>query len=293
MIFEGTKVCVVSSSESRNGNKIRRGSLGYLSSVGLQTHIGRQEPLVIVPAQIIFTRFGFQNKDRSESKLVYLVFPLRWDDNAKNKLKLLDKFTSMAKGTKPNLNNMLYTLAGHRILTHNVGHNVKSNKIPAVVVKAVDSNIMSSENEFKSWLKSVLSGSLITTLISSNKKSKVYKTYEILEKSNDYFKTHLLTKKLKTFVDNAYNYDLERKSNLVSSLQCVLNLYKNSMVNPSTKLISCFGPREAVTRRIYPLFWQMSQINNYFNEVTYKHYLPMSHRTSLLKWSEFAKSINI
>jgi hypothetical protein len=77
MIFQGNKVEVIASYTNGKGAKIRVGSNGYITNISpnISYLANRDNQIIIVPAVIVFSRYGFEKKHRSESKEVSLVYP--------------------------------------------------------------------------------------------------------------------------------------------------------------------------------------------------------------------------
>lgn len=295
MVFEGTKIGVISSSENGKGNKIRRGSLGYLSEVGTQIYAGKNSiTTVIAPAKIIFTRFGFQKRERSESKLVHLVFPLEWDKNTKNPLNHLDKITKRAKDINPDVRRNLNALSSHTNITGSLGHNTNSTKLPSIVIKELCSDITSSEYEFKSWLKSILSGQIIVNLIRTRKKSKINKTYDVLKEFHPDFRLIMNSDKLNNIIDDICCLDKERQKVLINSLKSILNLYKSSIINPLANTTSCFVSVTKIINQSYPLYWQISQSNEHMKSAPFRYgSININHRRNIDMWLKFIEKISI
>lgn len=143
MIFQGNKVEVVASYTSGKGAKIRVGSTGYITNTNPNImHIqNRDNQFIIVPAIIVFSRYGFEKKHRSEAKEVNLIYP-GFNVNGYN-----------INDMKRFLNSIIsFTLSSY-------GGKI-NNKIIAIRKSHEPTSMLSRKADRVSWLKSVITNEL-------------------------------------------------------------------------------------------------------------------------------------
>jgi hypothetical protein len=95
-MFEiGTEVAIVES-EPEGNKALRRGSLGFVSSVSNDRAL-KQDMVVVSSMSIDFFRFGFEERHRSEFKTVISIMPMLVPGNVKGQL---DSFINNLKAGK-------------------------------------------------------------------------------------------------------------------------------------------------------------------------------------------------
>lgn len=173
MIPIGTKVIVLASSTSAPGTKIRRGSLGYISSIGATLHF-HQLNVFVTTAKIVFTRFGYEKKRRDESKFVGLIFPHRMLNPKKsvNIQKYINKLVHKSLDASAQIREMFKS------------EGVKTKNITNIIVHKtlIECNVSSNYNEFKSWTSSILCSGHFHKLFLAGKKGSLNKMRDNLLK---------------------------------------------------------------------------------------------------------------
>jgi len=168
MIFTGQKITTLVSSNNIPGANVRKGSLGYVSVLGNPKFYYKIESL-LVPAKIVFTRFGFEKKRRSETKIVFLLFPITKDAAIKN--------------IRRHLNNRVKkAMSMHSILKRNLlSEGVKLNKFDILIVTKtnLESNI-NTENEFEAWISSIIQSGIFHKLLTLGNKDEIKKAKQEL-----------------------------------------------------------------------------------------------------------------
>ena len=203
MLFTGQKIIVLVSSNSKTGAKIRRGSLGYISSFGT-SRVNYKSNFILIPAKIIFTRFGYEKKHRIESKIVYLLYPIESSINIKYIRKYLITKIKVAKSMTPLLKQDL------------LNEGVKLNKLDIIVVNKTNEkvNILTDKNEFSAWFSSVIQSGIF------------HKLYKI-EGNNEFKKVKL---DLLTNINNEI-FDLKKCLQYNGeTIKQAKNIYKNKEV---------------------------------------------------------------
>lgn len=150
MIETGTKVIVLSSSCKKKTSP-RRGSVGFVSKVrryGPEISYIDGEDAFINLTKVIFTRYGFEHKERCESKFFLNVFPSYLSERKINEA-LLERHTKIMELNKaPTINRKLSEAYGKASVTATVG---------VLVPITTNNNVMElSDNEFTAWLTSFL-----------------------------------------------------------------------------------------------------------------------------------------
>lgn len=149
----GSKIQVVSSSTNKSGAKIRKGSLGYIAAIGRLQYIAENLPLV-APARVIFTRYGFERKERCEDKFVGLAIPLADFDFIKNTKAYLDKSVKQMQDA----NELLKTVF--------MKEGVKQKRFITVAASIDNStqDMTQSSNELISWVLSVINSNALSEI---------------------------------------------------------------------------------------------------------------------------------
>jgi len=178
MIFTGQKIIVLISSNTKTGAKIRKGSLGYVSSFGT-AKFNFKLNAVLIPAKIVFTRFGYEKKRRIESKIVYLLYPIGPCKSIKHVRKYLTSKVKIAQSMTSQLKQDLDK------------EGVKLNKLNILVVNKtnIETDILSSKNEFGAWFSSILQSGIFHKLyrINDNNEFKKAKSNLLANTHNELF----------------------------------------------------------------------------------------------------------
>ena len=75
IIQAGTKVKVVLSSEIDKGAKLRKGSLGFVTTIGSEPVYTPNGEMLVVPVKLTVTRFGNEKKSRCEEQYAAVIYP--------------------------------------------------------------------------------------------------------------------------------------------------------------------------------------------------------------------------
>lgn len=152
MFLPGTKIEVIASSATGKGAKLRRGSLGYISSQGSVRAI-HNLGLFVMPARLVITRFGNENKRRIEHKWVQFILPQ----------------TSVTKHPMRSLNTSIKKSQDANLITKSFfedeGVQIKKAVSLVALPTTNESDYSEDINELKAWASSLLfSGFLHETL---------------------------------------------------------------------------------------------------------------------------------
>lgn len=226
MIPVGNKISVIASSTKSKGARIRKGSQGYISTIGEISSPGLNSfngggAMYIVPAKIVFTRFGHERKLRNEVKFVALVFPSIDPEPIKRKKIYLNKLVKRALDYSEDI----------RQIWQNEG--IRINKVTAVAVSGLgcSENLTSNPTEFAAWLRSIaISGSLHKILL-CNTTSPYRKTINSLTGGDKKLLVDLhacVSKKarVESFTNSLFKGDRKELTGFILRMQEVLKLEK-------------------------------------------------------------------
>lgn len=234
MISVGNRVIVLTSSTSKKGANIRRGSIGYINSISA-TYCKLSKGFISTPAVVTFVRFGYEKKRRIESKAVMLIHPYVSTHKIKNVAKAL-KSIILISNSLSKTNNIMFENQQFGI------KNVK--KIPSVVVRNTMSNINLEKNdlEFKAWLYSIMTSNLMNkfnvvnaddplTKLKNETFTKIPGLLECLNKCRKYKMEAI------KFADEMMS-DKEHRRELILSLKRILCLENMMETDRHIKIIS-------------------------------------------------------
>jgi len=139
MITTGKRITVVNSSTSRKGAHIRRGSTGFIiNTSNAYLCIIKNKTALIMPTFVTFNKFGFEKKQRCESKWVGIVLPL---------------FDITGSTAMEEINSLLINTTKYNDHKKIMG-NIKLSTF--ITIKMAPLNVLKDENEFSSWMVSVM-----------------------------------------------------------------------------------------------------------------------------------------
>lgn len=290
MIPVGNKVEVIASATKDKGARVRSGSLGYISTTSKVHCLGNNKTMYgamyVVPAKIVFTRFGHERKDRNEMKFVALVYPTTETKMVKNKKAYLTKLVKQA----------LDYSAEIRQIFKNEGINV--NRVEPIVVHNVNttSNIIASKNEFLAWLRSVaLSGALHNLLFSPPMSAKTKTLNKLIDDSHanlSWLRATVSSRQSAMgYVDYLFGKDRSYLKAFVARVQEALQLEKLETIDNLRRSANSPFRGGGV---VFGVCWQLSQLGL---EKRINDYIPGSHMnrrvTKLAKdWSAVYTGIN-
>lgn len=257
MIPVGTKVEVIASATKGKGAKIRKGSLGYVTSCGQLHDLPRSSlPVYVMPARVVFTRFGYASKERSEIKFVAAIYPSRSPKTLKNPESHLNKKLRQCLDGSDWIRNIFQS------------EGLKAKKITPVVLDTLNTttNITSSKNEFRSWLRSILLSGILHKIVYSPSTHEFQKTLEDLTKGDQKLKSWLMAsmaskQHAEEFCDYLFTVDgcSSKGKTFIDRLQTVLQLNKRKTI---AKTLENFKnkPMFYNTKLVYQGYWQLSSI---------------------------------
>ena len=159
MISVGNKIEIIVSSTRSKGTKIRKGSIGYISTVGKIYCIGTRKSthgdMFIVPAKVVITRFGNEAKERNEVKFVSLVYPTVDPKQIKNKRTYLTKLTKQALDYTKEIQDIFKS------------EGISAKNVPAVVVHTLNGteNIIKKKTEYQAWFRSIAISGILHNIL--------------------------------------------------------------------------------------------------------------------------------
>jgi len=239
----GTKITIVASSAVKSGAKIRKGSIGYIASVGKSYKLTDSFPSVI-PARVIFTRYGNELKQRCEPKFIGIIIPTVSPDIIKNKQTYLDSLTKQAQDLSPNLNKIF------------LEEGVKQKKITTVVAVASNKSVdlMRDQNELTAWMTSILYSNMLHRVIYSNEKSPDGNLLKILQTDVPFAKS-LIEKYMtdRSFFRKHVATFAEQEP--IQCRQLISNIHTIRQLYMLKELSAIFGEHAKPITPLTPLVW--------------------------------------
>jgi hypothetical protein len=205
MIFQGEKVEVIASYTNGKGAKIRVGSKGYITKTHPNvTHLtnNRGNRIILIPAEIVFSRYGFEKRSRSERKLVDLIYPgYRGIGN--------NNITNMKKFLDSSINFAMSASSGDK------------KKVVAIRKSQEPINLLYSRSERVSWLKSVTTKDLSKYTYPMELRDKLKFTSEV-ERVD---KNALVI--IEDLVNSVINWDHKREMLLINCVADDMDMFKS------------------------------------------------------------------
>jgi len=257
MISIGNKIEVIASSTKGKGAKIRKGSLGYVSTTSTPSYIGGgggmfTGNLLVTPAKVIFTRFGHERKPRSEVKFVALIHPVINPKTIKNKKTYLERIVKQA---------LDYTQEIKEIFKR---EGIKINKVNAIAVHTVNTteNVTISNNECSSWVRSIALSGILHNLLFIGPNDPSRRTLDRLVANNtqnlDWLHTCVSSKTgVKQYVDHLFEGDKKELKPFVFRMQELLQL--NRLQELQT--FKVFKPTLANGGVVYGMCWRLCSMS--------------------------------
>lgn len=201
MFNVGEKIKIIYSNDKRKGAKVRKGSIGYISTLSHPISITDKHNYIMVQASIIFNQFGINDKKRIERQEVILINPLRVQKytTIKTQKKFLMNLIKLTRDSKSDI--QLKLLRSGIFIRKNY---------PCVIALSSFNNltISNDKSEFICWMYSILQSNLIKRFkdLHFNKNSPENKTY-----------TNLLNNipVIKSLIENQLIGDIKKVNNLL------------------------------------------------------------------------------
>jgi len=250
MIPKGHKITVLASSKTKPGSTVRRGSTGFVAGIGTPHDFSRHG-MYIIPAKIVFNRFGFENKSRNEAKFVTIVQPCSPPSKIVHLQRTLNNLTKKSIDMSD------------KIITHFKKEGVKQKPTASIVLMRTDNQIDLTKNlnSLKAWTSSILQSGELHPMIMADKQSNLNKARE--EMTNGYpafaqrLKDCVLYKKQSDeFIDSIADNEV-LKLLLISKLKEFVTLLARKEVNIMTKELS---NRWLNRQKLYTNLWYF--VNN-------------------------------
>jgi len=179
MFMIGQHIQVVASSQLKSGTNIRIGSTGFITNI-FESIIVEKLNIALVLCEVIFNRYGFEKKNRSESKYVIVILPYR--EPYVNSIKL-----------KSNFNKLISTLIDMQaIIIRNfdlLSYNIK--KPIYIIATPINTNIYKNKYIHRAWFLSIY-------------KNKNFISQYLKMRANEYDNTNVLFENFKN-VSESHN----------------------------------------------------------------------------------------
>jgi len=281
MIPRGHKVVVLSSSTTKSGAKIRKGSVGFIAGIG-KTHDFYRQQMYITPAKIVFTRYGYENKQRNETKFVTLIHPTA-DPS---------KITHVQRTLNALAVNNINMLDRIKKLFTDEGVTIKS-AVSVVVTKSYKNNcLLNNLNNLKAWTSSVLQGGALHPIVMADQFSNLNVARGLLTDGYPEFETNLKQcvlhrKQSNRFIDSIAN-NQELQALLVERLKGFLILKERKDMIDYTKE---FDDHFMSKGRIFHLLWYFISNNIKLPITAKKVYRIKTRKTDAELWMKLFESI--
>jgi len=281
MIPRGHKIIVLASSTAKSGAKIRKGSIGFVAGIG-KTHDFSRQQMYITPAKIVFTRYGYENTERNETKFVSLIHPTQPSSQLKHVQKFLNKLTVSSI-------NMV-----DRIKQHFIKEGVKSKPTASIVIDKVreNNNLMCSLNDLKAWTSSILQSGILHPVIMASPHSRLNVAKAALIKDYPEFEARLKycilhRKQSNEFIDSIAD-NQELKLLLIKKLRGFLTLQARKDISDYSK---DFGNRWMSGQQSFHMLWYFLSNNIELPHEASRLYGIKGHKTNIEKWIRVFASI--
>lgn len=251
MISTGNKVEVLISSTKKKGSNIRKGSTGYVATVG-ETHIvSNRIPIIVTPSKIVFIRYGYEGIKRCEAKVVLLVHPSNDSVIIKNKKAHLRRMVKQTLDVDPDTKKRIFTDTG-------------VNNATAVIVRnsSISNNITNDKEEFLAWFRSISLSGELHKLLFCMPTDPANKTKQLLKETSLITLNECISKFafMKKYVDNLFSEGVCSKKGiaLATSLQEILQLKSMQTLHDKTNMVK---GNPFSNNNILVLFWMLA-LNN-------------------------------
>jgi len=281
MIPRGHKVVVLSSSTTKSGTKIRKGSVGFVAGIG-KTHDFSRQQMYITPAKIVFTRYGHENAQRNETKFVTLIHPAVDSSKVTHVQRTLNTLTA----------NSLDMLDKIKKLFITEGVTIKP-AASIVVTKSYKGNyLLNNLNNLKAWTSSVLQGGALHPIVLADQFSNLNIAKGILTKGCPEFETKLkycvlYRKQSNKFIDSIAN-NQELQILLIKRLKGFLILKERKDVLNYTKEFNNHWMNKDI---IFHLLWYFLSNNVKLPVAAKKVYGIKTHKANIELWMKLFESI--
>lgn len=231
MIPRGHKIIVLASSTTKSGSKIRKGSVGFIAGVG-KTHDFSRQQMYITPAKIVFTRYGYENTQRNETKFVTLVHPANKPSEIKHVQRFLNRLTVSSIDMTD------------RIKKHFTKEGVNGKPAVSIVVDRMckDNNLLDNLNDLKAWTSSILQSGVLHPIVMASKDSNLNVAKNLLINGYPEFEANLRQcvlhrKQSNEFIDSIAN-NQELKILLVKKLRGFLTLQERKDIQDYSESVN-------------------------------------------------------
>jgi len=281
MIPQGHKITVLASSKTKSGANIRRGSIGFVSGIG-KTYTFSKQGMFVTPAKIVFTRFGYEKKERNETKFVTLLHPITSPSYIKYHQKFLNTLTIRSVDMTD------------RLKKHFANEGVLTKPSATVVIKHINhgTNLLTNLNNLKAWSSSILQSGLLHPVVMSTKISNLNVAKNELIKDYPEFELKLkdcilFKKQSNTFIDTIANNDA-LKLLLIAKLQGFLTLKAREDILNYLNIETLHWAAEA---KIFRALWYLLD-NNITIPVNAKESIRVNSRLKIIsEWLQIFKAI--
>jgi hypothetical protein len=157
MIPVGHRVIVIASSNKKSGANIRRGSTGFIVGNNLFGSIDKLKCLYLI-TEVVFTRFGMEQKERCEKKPVIILFPCYPVGQITKYRKHLNRLTKNAVD---------YMDVFRSKFTEGLR---RRKNIDIIIVSSAPVDISENLNEMKGWFYSAVASNIFQRAVFSYKK---------------------------------------------------------------------------------------------------------------------------
>ncbi len=281
MIPRGHKIVVLSSSTAKSGAKIRKGSTGFIAGIG-KTHDFSRQQMYITPAKIVFTRYGYENTQRNETKFVTLIHPAADPSRIKYVQKFLNKLTT---------NSLDMT---DRLRKHFVKEGVTGKPTASIVIDRAckNNNLLSNLNDLKAWTSSILQGGTLHSVVMASQSSNLNVAKTALIDGYPEFEARLKQcvlhrKQSNNFIDSIAD-NQELKALLIKKLRGFLTLQARNDIQLYSK---DFGNRWIPEAQRFHLLWYFLSNNLTLPEGANSLFGLKTYKTNTEIWMQLFASI--
>ncbi len=285
MFFTAQKIVVLASSTSKTGAKVRKGSLGYVSSLGTPVRY-LSIPAILTPAKVVFTRFGNEKRERNETKIIFLLHPSSVIKNLTNIQRSMNKKVKSALDMTDKL----------KLILKNENLRISRPDIVVAAPSKVKISLVKNKIEFQAWVSSVIQSGLFHPIFALGKKNDEAKLKNILLKNlpevSTNFKRCLKHKgEIDKLTDNLYQ-DEYKRIKLVEQFKKYLHLYMRNNIEDMAHQVNI---RSLSVEVISQYFWLM--VNNHIVipefEKTHRRFILRNTHQIVMTWAQILDELNL
>lgn len=242
MYMIGQQIQIIVSSQRAAGAKIRTGSTGFISNIYGSMFLEKLD-ISLMYCNVLFNRYGFEQRHRCENKKVIIIFPCR------------EIFLEGVK-IKPQLNKMLKSVIDSTASIIDNFRNYDLKKKPIFIIATnINTDVYSSKEIHRAWFLSICNNKFLSDKFNSIKNSDYNNSTILFEKFKNKSERHahileefLKSNKYNDFIrlsDLYYRAVIENKKEyieLINVFKIYIQLVNMSNISLAKRTLNFFSP---------------------------------------------------